>query len=104
MYRLGYSWPIFVFHSEYNEEFVKKVLENASSTVNQFYFIKLPYDVDDIASYNRLMKSPWLWEVLQDYKIDKVLIFQSDSIMLHGNISPFLRFDVLNILFFKFSV
>ena len=43
-----------------------------------------------IPMLNRLLKSPEFWSELD---AQHVLFFQTDSLLVHGNIEPFLKYD-----------
>lgn len=88
MLHLGPDWSLVVVHSKANAAFVHHVLKD----VVNVRFHGLEFDVSDISGYNRLLKSAWFWKVLQ---ADKALVFQSDSIMVHGGpkIDEFLSYD-----------
>lgn len=45
----------------------------------------------DIPALNELLKSPDFWGSLAADGVDHVLFFQTDSLLLHGNIQPFMQ-------------
>jgi hypothetical protein len=57
-------------------------------------YVSLPDDesVSDDGGYNRFLKSPDFWNDLR-LRFDRVLVFQVDSLILHRNIAPFLKYD-----------
>jgi len=88
------TWPIIIFHSEENEFFLKTLLYNVDEKVQILYQL-LPFNVEDTDNYNKLLTSSWFWNRIHELGFEKILLFQSDSIMLHGNIQPFLRYDYI---------
>ena len=45
----------------------------------------------DIPALNELLKSPDFWGSLSADGVQTVLFFQTDSLLLHGNIQPFMQ-------------
>ena len=86
MYHLGPRWGLQVFHSLENREFVRSVLSDMKNVV----FIQLRDPIVNVAHYNRLLKSRNFWKSLQS---EKVLLIQSDSVVLRGNIDEFIEYD-----------
>jgi len=81
---------VIIFHSKENEIYVKTLLQDVDNNL-EILFQLLPYSIEDIESYNKLLTSTWLWNTFLQLDFEKVLLFQSDSIMLHGYIEPYLR-------------
>jgi hypothetical protein len=86
MHHLGPSWGLIVYHSygvDGNEAFVRSSLQDLPNTE----FIRLTSEVNSGDSYNTLVKSPDFWKTLRDrFGLWKVLLFQSDSVMLRKGI------------------
>ena len=94
MYHLGPPWGLLVFHSTGklgNEAHVKRSLKDISGV--QY----IPADsVYDGNSYNVFVKSPLFWQNLKSMGLEKVLIFQTDSLLLKKNgIMDFLGWDYI---------
>ena len=94
MYHLGPSWGLLVFHSTGrfgNEAHVKRSLKDISGV--QY----IPTDsVYDGNTYNVFLKSPLFWQNLKSMGLEKVLIFQTDSLLLKKDgIKDFLGWDYI---------
>jgi Protein of unknown function (DUF5672) len=94
MYHLGPSWGLLVFHSTGklgNEEYVKRSLKDISGV--QYIAADSVYDGD---SYNRLLRSAAFWKNLSNMGLEKVFIFQTDSLLLKKDgITDFLGWDYI---------
>jgi Protein of unknown function (DUF5672) len=86
MFHLGPTWGLQVFHSKENAEFVKSALSDMLNV--RFVLIKDP--LLDITQYNKLLKSDAFWASLESAK---VLLFQSDSIILKSGIDKYMEYD-----------
>lgn len=86
MFHLGPTWGLQVFHSKENSEFVKAALSDMMNV--RFVLIKDP--LLDITQYNKLLKSDAFWASLESAK---VLLFQSDSVILKAGISKYMDYD-----------
>jgi hypothetical protein len=86
MQRLGPEWSLVVVHQRSNAGLIEHMLRNIFGAK----FFSFNMDFTDVRGYNRLLKSPWFWRLLQ---ADYALIFQSDSIILGNNIEDFLEYD-----------
>jgi hypothetical protein len=109
MFFLGSSWMLQVYYSSHSEAFVRYSLRG----INNVQFIPLPINIVSTKEYNLVMKSPEFWRNIRTYSRsgivselfnikklfevnnEKVLIFQSDSIMLRHGIEDFLKFDYI---------
>lgn len=85
---LSGDWTIQVHHSKVNARFVKHVLNDIAN----IQYITLPHLVRDTLEYNKLLRSTDFWDATN---AEKVLIFQSDSVMLRSGISEFLDYDYI---------
>jgi len=83
---LGPDWSLHVFHTRMNDAFVHEVLQNVPGV----QFSLLDTDVISIPYYNHLLKSMAFWDQMG---VDKVLLFQVDTLILHPFIDPFLAYD-----------
>jgi len=86
MYHLGPDWGLTVVHGITNHEFVRREL----ATVKGAKLVKLDVHSVDIADLNRMMLSSRFW---REIGADKVLVFQTDSLLLHSKINQFLDYD-----------
>ena len=88
MHFLGDGWALQVHHTAENEAFVKYSLRN----LNGVQFVLRDEKLHQIEEYNRLFKSPKFWRSL---KTERVLFFQSDSIILSFKIHEYLGYDYI---------
>eukprot|EP01041_Mallomonas_annulata_P001242 gene1242-2409_t len=88
MFHLGPTWSLTVYYSYYNEEFIRFILYNIPNIQYQL-LIGNSYTIND---YNTLLKSSLFW---RNIPAKKVLIFQSDSIMLRSGIDKYLQYDYI---------
>lgn len=88
MQHLPSNWGLTVVHSADSESFVKYSLRH----ILNVRFIALPdsFSVTSVKDYNDLMLSEHFW---QSIKADKVLLFQTDSIILSRGIERYLQYD-----------
>lgn len=85
---LGHDWGLQVYHSERNEQWIRYTLRD----IENVNFKQLPPNMIKYEDYDRVLKNSRFWHSLQS---EKVLIFQSDALMLHNRISSFLGFDMV---------
>lgn len=93
LHHLGSKWGIQVYYSAGvtgNEEYLRYVL----SDLPQIEYVPLPANFVSGDDYNAFLKSQTLWRDLSSIA-RRVLIFQSDSLMIHGKIDPFLQYDFI---------
>ena len=86
MFHLGPTWGLQVFHSRENSAFVHSVL----SDMLNVRFVLMDSPILYVRDYNRIAKSKEFWQSLQS---KKVLIFQTDSIVLRSGIDAFIKYD-----------
>ena len=86
MYYLGDKWSLQIFHGLSHEDELKGELKKWGS----IHFENMGVDNISKIDYNNLLKSPDFWKKI---KGEKVLIFQSDSILLRKGIEEFLSYD-----------
>ena len=92
---LGPDWSLYFYHGPRNERCVKEAL----SDVRGVAFVNIGVDFVDDAAYNTIMKSnKMVWHPLQQDGVGKLLVFQADSIVLHGNITEFLEWDYVSFI------
>mmetsp|Transcript_63203 Transcript_63203/g.105161 ORF Transcript_63203/g.105161 Transcript_63203/m.105161 type:complete len:1055 (+) Transcript_63203:132-3296(+) len=79
-------WRLHVAHGAENAAFVRKALSN----LRPVEFDQLQNDIKGDYHYNVLLKSSSFWTKLQ---AEKVLVFQSDGLILRPGIEWYLRYD-----------
>jgi hypothetical protein len=57
---------------------------------NVLQYFRVPVENMEIPMLNAILKSPQFWDLI-DAK--RALLFQTDSLLLHGDITPFLQYD-----------
>lgn len=75
-----------IFHSSINESYLKEKF----SGWNFINYVKLESDGMSILDYNHLLTGKWFWN---NIPYEKVLIFQSDSLLLREGIEEFWEYD-----------
>ncbi|PRW51010.1 Glycosyl transferase family 2 [Chlorella sorokiniana] len=89
MFHLGPEWALYVVHGRSNAAFVRHALEGVAGVkYHQLDTVEV-----DIPSLNELLKSPDFWGSLAADGVQRVLFFQTDSLLLHGNVQPFMQYD-----------
>jgi hypothetical protein len=86
MYYLQSGWSLIIYHSEENEYFIKNALKDLPNIEYRLPF----FPIYSVGEYNQFMKDYNFYESL---KAKKVLIFQTDSIMLKKGIESFMQYD-----------
>ena len=86
MYYLGDKWSLQIFHGLEHEDELKGEMKKWGN----IHFEKMGVDNITKIEYNNLLKSSDFWKRV---KGDKVLIFQSDAILLREGIEEFLKYD-----------
>lgn len=79
---------IIVYHSSHNGYFVHRILESIPNII----FIESEKPLRSINDYNNLLKSESFWRSIPT---EKVLIFQSDSIILRTGIERYMKYDYI---------
>mmetsp|Transcript_8540 Transcript_8540/g.53373 ORF Transcript_8540/g.53373 Transcript_8540/m.53373 type:complete len:775 (+) Transcript_8540:380-2704(+) len=87
LYHLGKDWGLVVLHTNTNDKYV----HHALSTIKNANFQHLDVDFFSIDMLNRYMKSKRFWS----FNAEKILVFQTDSLFIHGNISKFIKYDFI---------
>jgi hypothetical protein len=86
MFFLGPRWNLHVFVSELSDAYVKASLAGWNVTITKFTRgARLP-----VADYNAILTSPSFWQTFTE---DKLLLFQSDSLLAGSNVEEFLGYD-----------
>ena len=84
---LGEGWALQVHHSKLNRDFVHYILRDIPGV--SFFESDV---LDNIDGYNKLLKSPEFWKSLNS---SKVLLFQSDAILLSESIMNYFFYDFI---------
>ncbi|MHA7100056.1 DUF5672 family protein [Roseivirga pacifica] len=82
------GWSLYIFHGTNNETYVKKTFSKAP----QINFISLETPTINREQYSTLLKTPEFWKKIE---AKKVLLFQTDSIMLKKGAESFLKYDYI---------
>ena len=75
------GWGLHIHHSSGslgNERYLRKLLSKFGDAIT---FVPIPFPLKESWEYNKLLKSYQFWEYLS-FSAEKVLIFQSDSLLL----------------------
>lgn len=88
MYYLGEEWSLQIFHGLEHEDELKGEMKKWGS----IHFENMGVNNISKIEYNNLLKSPEFWKKV---KGEKVLIFQSDAILLRKGIEEFLDYDYI---------
>lgn len=86
LYFLPETWGLKVYHGVDNEQFVRDEL----SMIDGVEFVNLGFDKTTASHYNHLLTTAEFWKTLD---FEKVLIFQTDSLLLRCCIDGFLQYD-----------
>ena len=77
-----------------NENFVRKALSDISPALLELIPLTgWEGGSSSYMSYNRLLKSKDLWDLFKTQMVDRVLIFQSDSLLIRTDVTAFYQFD-----------
>jgi hypothetical protein len=97
MHHLGPRWSLQIIHSDSNGALLQALFSDlqhvkytAMSAIDEAW-----KEVWSAQDYSDVLKSKQFWQRLKRSGYEHVLIFQSDSLMLHGRIEPFLRYDYI---------
>ena len=82
------KWGLQIFHGTENEEYVKSIVRNWGDVK----LINIGSSSITKLEYSELMKTSTFWKQIN---AEKVLIFQSDSILLRSGIDEFLEYDYI---------
>jgi hypothetical protein len=80
---LDFSWNLHIFCSDQNYELLKRTFPGAD-------IINLHFSTLSTQQYNEILTSEWFWKRIIGMK---VLIFQTDSMLLRKGIDEFLEWD-----------
>jgi hypothetical protein len=87
MFFLGPSWNLYVFCSEISHDYAQSFLQGWSVRVTKLRTARL-----SIEDYSGILTSPTFW---QGFTEEKVLVFQTDSILTGSNIDDFMEYDFI---------
>lgn len=84
------NWKLHIFHSPENKEFIENILKNHISNITLH---ELEITIKTNQDYNFVIKDMAFWEKLTEH--ERVLIFQTDSLILRFGIEKFLTYDYI---------
>jgi hypothetical protein len=85
--QLDESWKLYIFHSSQNETILQADFPQATR-----FNLNPTNNVFTLSDYNALMTSEYFWNLIAE---EKILIFQSDSMLLRKGIDEFLQWDYI---------
>ena len=90
LFYLGSKWALMVLHGESNAAFVRLALKGLANV----HFMQLPAldSLRAVEAYNSMLKTSEFWDSIF---AQKVLFFQTDSVLLHGAIQRFIVYDYI---------
>lgn len=89
LYHLDSRWGVTVVHGILNRDFVWRI----EKSIRGMRRIEIPVTYMDVSHVNRLLTSSSFWEYFRDF--DRVLMIQTDGLLLHGNLDRFLKYDYI---------
>ena len=89
LYHLDSRWGVTLVHSILNRDFILAI----EKSVRGMRRIELPITYMDIPYLNKLLTSISFWQNFRD--TDRVLMIQTDGLLLHGNVERFLKYDFI---------
>jgi len=87
--KLNNDWSHSVLCNDDNYYFIKEICDRISPNIN---IIKINTPIKNINDYNNLLLTKDFWNLFSG---SKLLIYQEDTIMYHGNIELFLKYDYI---------
>jgi len=84
------NWKLHIFHAPENKNFIKNILKDSIDNV-VFHELEIPIKTNQ--DYNFVIKDIAFWEKLKEH--ERVLIFQTDSLILRFGIEKFLTYDYI---------
>ena len=88
-----YGWKFCIVHGTTNEEFVHSELYDLSKVVD-ISFVKIPYSNLSERQYNMLLTNHLFWSTFPSL-VKNILIFQTDTVLLKGDLSEYLKYDFI---------
>lgn len=92
MHLLGPSWNLHVWTTAKNQGWVQEKLPSWKYRTSLLGVENLPTEL-----YNILLKDAHFWWSISE---ETILIFQTDCIMFHGNVEPWLQYDYVGANYF----
>jgi hypothetical protein len=81
------SWIHTIVCGNVNHTFIKEMCKDLPVNI-----IRIDIDNLNPSQYSQLLLTKEFWE---NFKGDKILLYQEDSMLFHGNIEPFLQYDYI---------
>jgi hypothetical protein len=88
MHYIGSDWTLKIFYSQHSELYIRRLVGH----IPNIQLIKSWEPLESILHYNNLFMSSRFWKTIN---AEKVLIFQSDSFILHHGIEKYLEYDYI---------
>jgi len=87
-------WSAYIFCSPINVDGIKSMLQGYNV---HFVVIDTEFNrkIEDINDYNRLLLSKRLWKYFISQGIEKILLFQEDSILFRTGVEDYLQYDYI---------
>ena len=85
--KLNSDWSHTIVCGPENYDYIKKIVGNSKIRI-----ISLKVHINNVNDYNNLLLSVSFWDLFSG---DKLLVYQEDTFLFHGNISPFLEYDYI---------
>lgn len=80
------NWSLYIYHSKHNEDYVKRICDYATNV----HYICFTDDNIGIEEYNKLLLST---EFYHSIDAQKILVFQTDSLIRKKGIESYLQYD-----------
>ena len=88
---LDNNWNHTIVCGVMNFNFITKICNNICKNLNsKIRIIKMNYNNINVHKYNEILYDVEFWDM---FKGEKILLYQEDSIMFHGRIDKFLKYD-----------
>lgn len=97
IFKLGSNWSYTIVCGNDNYNFVKELVKNVDKNIK---IICLSCNNLTQQEYSNLLTTETFWNKIYG---EKVLIYQEDSLIFHGDILPFLNYDYIGAPFLKSS-
>ena len=83
------KWGLQIFHCEHNEKQIKESLKD----IKNIDFINLqPKNITNRKEHTEILKTVDFWEKVRG---EKILMFQTDSLLLRSGVDEFLKYDYI---------
>jgi hypothetical protein len=97
IFKLGPIWSFTIVCGKENNDYMRNIVKKIDQNIK---IICLEYNNLSHQEYSNLLTTVNFWEMFYG---EKILIYQEDSLLFHGNILPFLKYDFIGAPFLKNS-